>query len=136
MVSYFYVDISYIYVFIDCLNSDDCGNCGVQTILEFTSFRGYVPGRDYIIGVKGFSSSFGVYTVDINCNIPPTMSPTRLGFTETKFVQILGLSQGPASTSVCFGIGSCVDPTITVEYLPIDYDSSNEYIYVCYIQYI
>ena len=57
-------------------NSDDCGNCGVQTILEFTSFRGYVPGRDYIIGVKGFSSSSGSYTVDINCNITGTLRPT------------------------------------------------------------
>ena len=61
----------------------------------------------------------------------PTLNPTMRE--ETQFVQILGLSRGPASTSLCFSIGSCRDPTITVEYLPIDYDSSNEYIHVCYL---
>ena len=59
-------------------NSDDCGNCGTRTILEFTSSRGFIPGRDYIIGVRGWSSSAGTYGVDINCRFPPsTGSPTK-----------------------------------------------------------
>ena len=61
----------------------------------------------------------------------PTMEPT-VGFTETKFVQILR-NTGRASVEVCFDVSSCQDPRISIEYLPIDYfDSFYKYIAVCY----
>ena len=65
----------------------------------------------------------------------PTPSPTRpIGIDTriTEFAHITDLN-GPANLTVCFDVGSCEHPAITVEYLPIDYDSWNEYINVCYL---
>ena len=44
---------------------DDCGSCGLQTILEVD----LLPG-DYILVVEGFASMEGAYTVDMTCNAP------------------------------------------------------------------
>ena len=41
---------------------DDCGPCGVQTVLDLD-----LPPGDYVLVVEGYSASEGVYTIDMNC---------------------------------------------------------------------
>merc|ERR1711865_359761 len=53
---------------------DDCGNCGLQTILD----ADLAPG-DYILVVSGYSSSEGEYQVQMNC---PDMSGNVPGFVD------------------------------------------------------
>lgn len=44
----------------DC---DDCGPCGVQSVLPYTQY----PAGNYALVVSGFSTSHGLYTVDMQC---------------------------------------------------------------------
>ena len=45
-------------------NCDDCGSCGVQTVL---TVDGLSTGS-YYIGVGGFSSESGIYVLDVTCS--------------------------------------------------------------------
>ena len=41
---------------------DDCGNCGLQTVLDSN-----LPAGDYHLLIEGFASSSGEYSVTMNC---------------------------------------------------------------------
>lgn len=54
---------------------DDCGACGVQTIMDVP--QGLVAG-DYVLIVEGYSTAYGAYTLSITCNgeqFTPSPSP-------------------------------------------------------------
>jgi hypothetical protein len=59
---------------------DDCGDCGVQTVLDAD-----LPPGDYILVVEGYSSSEGSYTVLMNCDTHDlgTFEPIACGTTVT-----------------------------------------------------
>ena len=42
---------------------DDCGDCGLQTVLDAD-----LPPGDYVLVVEGFSSNEGTYSVTMNCD--------------------------------------------------------------------
>jgi len=67
-------------------------------------------------------------------SVSPTNSPTLspvFSYSVSEFVNI-SRSRGPANATVCFDIDRCMDPSISAEYLPIDYDDSNEYLRFIY----
>lgn len=58
---------------VDC---DDCGECGLQTQLNLKS----VEVGEYIVGVGGYDSHHGEYTLRVSCShtLPPSQSPTLI----------------------------------------------------------
>ena len=86
---------------------DDCGGCGVQTVLNHNQL-GVLTAGEYILQVEGFSSYNGQYTLELdysNCTSRPSPAPSTpspsVSLPPTPRPTTLGPTYSPAPTSDC-----------------------------------
>ena len=133
---------------------DDGSGCPSFTRFNFDFTP--IVGQTYIFGISGFGSSTGNYRLTATCTpfnsinrtlsptSQPTLSPTIFNTITTLAPNITGGpfieqifvngTQSPENVTVCFDIQRvCFQPTLSVLYIPIDYDGidePNEYVRV------